>query len=166
MTDEVRELPEEVRREIAKHHEQYRTDPEKAHWWDPGVIGVPGGPVSCLLLFHRGRRSGKRRNSVLQYYERDGEIAVVGSKGGLPAHPIWYQNLVTEPHCEVWIGSHRSSARARVVSGEERDRWWRRITEEQPIQLEYQARTSRQIPVVLLELDSPAPGADETKGGT
>ncbi len=155
MSDLTNELPEEVRREIAAHHEQYRQDPEAAHWWDPGVIGVPGGPVPCLLLFHRGRKSGRSRNSVLQYYERDGQYAVVASKGGLPNHPVWYLNLLAQPRCEVWIGAHRSEATARTATGEERARWWSHVTAEQPVQLEYQTRTEREIPVVIVELDTP-----------
>lgn len=155
------DLPEAVRREIAAHHALYTSDPEAAHWWDPGVIGVPGGPVACLLLHHVGRKSGRRLNSILQYYryvdgDRD-EIVIVASKGGLPQHPVWYLNLLAEPACEVDIGAFHSRAVARTLSGAERERWWQRVTAEQPVQLEYQARTTREIPLIVLELATRAP---------
>jgi deazaflavin-dependent oxidoreductase (nitroreductase family) len=145
------DLPEAVRREIAAHHALYLSDPDAAHLWDPVVIGVPGGPVPCLLLFHRGRRSGKRLNTILQYYRMDDALAIVGSKGGVPNHPAWYFNLRDEPSCEIWIGSFKATAESRIVGGEERQRWWQFITAEQPVQLEYQARTRREIPILVLE---------------
>lgn len=157
MTGDADDLPEDVRREIAAHHVLYLRDPAAAHRWDPAVIGVPGGPVPCLLLFHFGRRSGRRLNSVLQYYVRDGDVAIVASKGGLPRHPAWYLNLVAEPKCEVWIGEHRTRAVALTVGGDARAAWWAHVTREQPVQLDYQARTSREIPIVVLDLATPLP---------
>lgn len=151
--DRTEELPAAVRAAIAAHHELYLRDPQAAHLWDPGVIGVPGGPVPCLLLFHTGRKSGRRLNTILQYCRMDGQIAVVASKGGVAQHPAWYLNLCAEPACEAWIGAARSRLRARTVQGEERARWWAMITDEQPVQREYQARTSREIPVIVLESD-------------
>ncbi len=151
MTEDRAPTVNTVRRTIAEHHEQYLRDPEAAHLWDPAVIGVPGGPVPCLMLFHTGRKSGRRLHTILQYYEMDGLIAIVASKGGVEKHPAWYLNLVAEPACEVWIGAFRTRARARTAAGEERSRWWDFITREQPVQLEYQARTTREIPVVVLD---------------
>jgi deazaflavin-dependent oxidoreductase (nitroreductase family) len=151
------DLPETVRREIDAHHRQYFDDPEAAHMWDPIVIGVPGGPVPCLLLHHVGRKSGRKLHSILQYY-RDGDaIVIVGSKGGMPQHPVWYLNLLAQAACEVQIGKFSSTAIARTLQGAERARWWQRIIDEQPVQIDYQARTAREIPVVLLELATPAP---------
>lgn len=151
------DLPAAVRREIAAHHALYARDPEAAHLWDPIVIGVPGGAVPCLLLHHVGRKSGRRLNSILQYYRHEDDIVIVASKGGLPQHPVWYLNLLAAPACAVEIGGFRTQAMARTLSGEERTLWWQRVTSEQPIQLEYQARTSRQIPLVMLELEVAAP---------
>ncbi len=148
------DLPEAVRNEIAAHHELYRRDPARAHLWDPIVIGVAGGPVACLLLHHVGRKSGCKLDSILQYYRHDDEIAIVASKGGVVNNPAWYLNLVAEPRCEVQIGKFRSTAIARTVVGDERTQWWARITREQPVQLEYEARTRRQIPVIVLEMSS------------
>ena len=150
---EHEELPDALRRAIATHHALYRRDPESAHWWDPIVVGVPGGPVACLLLHHVGRRSGQWRDSILQYYRDGDDIAIVGSKGGVARHPAWYLNLLAHPKCISQIGARRTATVARAVQGDERAQWWARITREQPVQLEYQARTSREIPVVVLEPD-------------
>ncbi|MGE3847937.1 MAG: nitroreductase/quinone reductase family protein [Gammaproteobacteria bacterium] len=151
------DLPEAVRRAIAEHHEQYQRDPEAAHLWDPGVIGVPGGPVPCLLLHHVGRKSGRPLASILQYYRRGDEVVIVASKGGLPQHPVWYLNLQAQPECEVQIGRFHTRARARTLTGAERAAWWTRIVAEQPVQRDYQARTTREIPVVVLELAEAPP---------
>lgn len=146
------EFPEAVRREIAAHHEEYARDPAKAHLWDPIVIGVPGGPVPCLLLHHVGRKSGRKLNSILQYYRHADAIAIVASKGGVTNNPAWYSNLVAHPECEVQIATFMTTATARTLSGEERAQWWARITREQPVQIEYQKRTRREIPIVVLEM--------------
>ncbi len=146
------EFPEAVRREIAAHHAEYARDPVKAHLWDPIVIGVPGGPVPCLLLHHIGRKSGRKLNSILQYYRHDDAIAIVASKGGVTNNPVWYLNLLAQPACEVQIATFRSTAIARTLSGEERAAWWTRITREQPVQIEYQKRTRREIPLVVLDM--------------
>jgi deazaflavin-dependent oxidoreductase (nitroreductase family) len=141
-----------VRREIAAHHVQYLNDPEGAHLWDPIVIGVPGGPVPCLLLHHIGRKSGQALNSILQYYRHEDEIVIVASKGGTISNPAWYLNLLAHPACEVQIKHFRSPAIARTLTSAERAVWWPRITREQPMQLQYEARTPREIPVVVLEM--------------
>jgi deazaflavin-dependent oxidoreductase (nitroreductase family) len=146
------DFPEAVRREIAAHHALYFADPVRAHWWDPIVIGVPGGPVPCLLLHHTGRKSGETLHSILQYYRLRDSIAIVASKGGMSNHPAWYLNLVARPQCEIQIATFRSRAIARTVTGYERAEWWRQITWEQPVQLEYQARTRREIPVIVLKM--------------
>ena len=145
------EFPPEVLAAFTAHQEQYNQEPEAAHMWDPAVIGVPGGPVPCLLLAHVGRKSGKKLECVLQYYKLDNEIAIVASKGGSPHHPIWYLNLEATPECEAQIASERRKVRARTTTGQERSDWWQRITTEQPQQLEYEQSTSREIPVVVLE---------------
>ena len=150
-SNDANEFPPEVLAAFAEHQKQYHQDPEAAHMWDPIVIGVPGGAVPCLLLFYSGRKSGRRLESVLQYYKRGEEIAIVASKGGMPNHPMWYLNLVAAPDCEVQIAVERSQVRARTVSGAERTAWWQFITAEQSQQLEYEQRTSREIPVVVLE---------------
>jgi deazaflavin-dependent oxidoreductase (nitroreductase family) len=150
--DQLEALPDQVKRELQAHQELYLKDPEKAHLWDPIVIGVPGGPVKNLLLTYTGRKSGKQLHTVLQYFQSGGKTAIVASRGGTVDHPLWYLNLVEHPQCEIQIGKFHSAATARTLAGAERAKWWEMITQEQPEQLKYQARTSRVIPVVVLEL--------------
>lgn len=150
--DEFKVLPEKVQEELEKHRQLYLTDPEAAHYWDPIAIGTPGGPVKTLLLHHAGRKTGRALNTALQYYEMDGQIAIVASRGGTEEHPAWYLNLLANQDCHVQIGAQSFTARARTVSDAERSKWWPFITSEQPAQTEYQSRTSRVIPVVVLEM--------------
>ncbi|MBL6750518.1 MAG: nitroreductase family deazaflavin-dependent oxidoreductase [Nevskia sp.] len=149
--DQLEALPDQVKRELQAHLELYLKDPEKAHLWDPIVIGVPGGPVKNLLLTYQGRKSGKTLHTVLQYFKSGEQVAVVASRGGTVDHPLWYLNLLEQPQCEVRIGKFSSAATARTAEGEERARWWSLITREQPEQLKYQSRTTRVIPVVILD---------------
>jgi deazaflavin-dependent oxidoreductase (nitroreductase family) len=155
------DLPDAVKRELDAHLEHYLRDPAGAHMWDPVVIGVPGGPVQTLLLTFTGRKSGKTLNTVLQYYKLGNQTAIVASKGGTVEHPAWYLNLVANPQCVVQIGRYSATALARTVEDDERARWWDSITKEQPVQLQYQARTDRIIPVVVLDFQSDLkPNAD------
>jgi deazaflavin-dependent oxidoreductase (nitroreductase family) len=151
--DELTALPDQVVAALAAHLELYKIDPVKAHIWDPIVIGVPWGPCKNLMLTHIGNKSGKLLQAVLQYYELDGNVAVVASRGGTVGHPAWYLNLVANPNCLVQIAGFSSSAKARTATAAERARWWPLICAEQPEQAKYEKRTSRQIPVVVLETD-------------
>lgn len=155
--DEMSQLPDQVKRSLDEHLAQYESDPEGAHMWDPVVIGVPGGPVKTLVLGYTGRKSGKQLRTALQYYEMDGKVAVVASRGGTAENPVWYLNLEADPKCDVQIARRKFSAIARTAKADERPRWWDLIVEEQPVQAVYQTRTSRIIPVVILD---PA-GADQ-----
>lgn len=150
--NELKVLPEQVILELEAHRQLYLSDPEKAHYWDPAVIGVPGGPVPCLLLEYTGRKSGKPLSMAIQYYRRDGRIAIVASKGGIEDNPQWYLNLLAQPRCRMHVGSKVTDAVARVADGAEHAAWWAQIEKEQPMQAIYQSRTSRRIPVVILEV--------------
>jgi deazaflavin-dependent oxidoreductase (nitroreductase family) len=145
------DLPDVVKRELDAHLQQYLKDPEAAHFWDPIVIGVPGGPVQTLMVTMTGRKSGRTLHAVLQYYKLGSQTAIVASKGGTTDHPVWYLNLLANPNCEIQIGKFSSPAVARTVEGAERARWWDAVTKEQPIQLMYQSRTERIIPIVVLD---------------
>ncbi len=155
--NELKTLPDQVVEQLEAHRQLYLTDPEAAHYWDPIIIGIPGGPVSCLLLEYMGRKSGKQLNMAIQYFRLGGKVAIVASKGGIEDHPIWYLNLLADPKCKVHIGAKSSDAVARTAQGEERAKWWSFITKEQPMQSTYEARTSREIPVVVLDFPE---GAD------
>ena len=107
-----------------------------------------GAPV--LLLTTVGRRSGQRRIAPL-LYERDGEnLLIVASKGGMSRHPLWYRNLEANPEVEVQIGSEKKKMAARRASPEEKAALWPGLVAMYPDYDDYQARTSRDIPVVIL----------------
>ena len=108
-----------------------------------------GAPVG--LLSYRGRKSGRTLTTPLLYL-RDGEkLVIVASKGGMSKNPLWYDNLVANPDCEFEIGAERKSYRARTASSEERQGYWPKLVAMYRDYADYQARTDRQIPVILLE---------------
>jgi deazaflavin-dependent oxidoreductase (nitroreductase family) len=136
---------------LAEHVALYRRDPEKAHWWDTAAIGLKTGVVQTLLLRTKGRKSGEDRYVTLQYFRPKGLYVVVGSKGGVAEHPVWFLNLLAEPRCHVQVGKLGFDAVARVAEGAERDALWPIVSEEQPNYKHYAKRTSRIIPVVILD---------------
>ncbi|RLK23294.1 deazaflavin-dependent oxidoreductase (nitroreductase family) [Micromonospora sp. M71_S20] len=129
---------------VADHIRRYvETDGAEGHEWRPGVF--------TLLLTTRGRRSAKLRRTAL-IYGRDGDAyLVVASQGGDPRHPAWYLNLLDEPLVEVQVGAERFTARARTATAEEKPRMWSTMAAIWPAYDEYQAKTDREIPVVVLE---------------
>jgi deazaflavin-dependent oxidoreductase (nitroreductase family) len=117
-----------------------------------GRIGhrVPGAPP-MLLLDHVGAKSAKLRTSPLVYV-RDGEdLVLVASKGGYPKNPAWFHNLKAHPDTEVQVGSERRSVHARVADAEEHKRLWPMALKVYGGYADYQKRTERQIPLVILE---------------
>ena len=136
---------------IAEHIELYRTDPEKAHMWDSTPLGGPG-PLPTLLLTTTGRKSGEPRSLPLIYGRAGDGYVVIASKGGMPAHPLWFRNLEVAPECELMVGPKKVKARARVAEGDERQKLWDAMVEIYPPYTSYQASaTQRTIPVVVLE---------------
>jgi F420H(2)-dependent quinone reductase len=116
-----------------------------------GRVGGRVGKAPILLLTTKGRRSGAPRTTPLLYL-RDGErIAVVASYGGRPSHPAWYLNLSSNPEVEVQVKRDRFTAIARTAAPEERGRLWPLLVGMYPSYAAYERRTSREIPVVLLE---------------
>ncbi|MET7358683.1 nitroreductase family deazaflavin-dependent oxidoreductase [Streptomyces sp. NPDC005562] len=109
---------------------------------------MQGKPV--IVLTSVGAKSGKLRKNPLMRVEHAGEYAVVASKGGDPANPSWYHNLVNNPHVELQDGPVKKDYRARVASGEERELWWERAVAAWPDYAEYQKKTSREIPLFVL----------------
>lgn len=107
-----------------------------------------------VVVTSRGARTGKLRKNPLMRVEHDGVYAAVASKGGDPAHPGWYYNLLADPHVEVQDGPVRRDMVAREVTGEEKREWWDRAAAAYPDYAAYQAATDREIPVFVLE--SPA----------
>jgi deazaflavin-dependent oxidoreductase (nitroreductase family) len=117
-----------------------------------GLVGhrVPGFPP-MLLLDHVGAKSATRRTSPL-VYARDGEnVILVASKGGYPSNPAWFHNLMANPDTSIQIGSRRRQVRARMAGPEERRRLWPKVVEVYGGYEDYQRRTEREIPLVILE---------------
>jgi F420H(2)-dependent quinone reductase len=113
--------------------------------WGGTMMKVP-----ILLLTTRGRKSGKKRTTPLMY-TRDGDnLVLIASVGGAPRNPGWYHNLRGQ-EAEVQIGSERRPVRARDAEGEERERLWAEMVRLYPAYADYQKKTSRRIPVVVLE---------------
>ncbi len=109
-----------------------------------------GLPV--VIFTTRGRKSGKIRKTPLMRVEHDGAYAMVASQGGSPKHPVWYHNLKADPEAlVVQDGPEPFDARARELSGEEREEWWERAVAAYPQYAEYQRKTDRLIPVFLAE---------------
>jgi proline iminopeptidase len=117
-------------------------------------ISQPDRPemmVPSLLLTTTGRKSGERFVFPLFYGKVGGSYFVVASKGGAPEHPGWYRNILADPEVEVQVGTVRTKARARTAAGEERARLWREALEFWPPYADYQRKTEREIPVVVLD---------------
>jgi deazaflavin-dependent oxidoreductase (nitroreductase family) len=117
-----------------------------------GVIGhrFPGAPP-MLLLDHVGAKSGTKRTSPLVYVRDGDDLVLVASKGGNPKNPAWFHNLKANPETTVQIGSEKRPVRARVATDEERKRLWPKAVETYGGYKEYQERTERKIPLVILE---------------
>lgn len=120
--------------------------------WSGGRIGhkVPGLPP-MLLLDHVGAKSGQARTSPLLYVLDGRNVVLVASKGGYPRNPAWFHNLMANPDTEVQIGTERRRVHARLARPEERPRLWRKAAEAYPSYDDYQERTEREIPLVILE---------------
>jgi F420H(2)-dependent quinone reductase len=112
-------------------------------------IEILGSPVVLLTL--RGAKTGKLRYTPVMRVEHGGSYAVVASKGGAPEHPTWYYNIKAHPEFPLQDGTVTKDYRAREVEGAERAEWWARAVEAYPAYAEYQTKTDRQIPVVVLE---------------
>lgn len=136
---------------VPDHIQRYLDDPESARMWDATAAGGPG-MVTTLLLTSTGRRTGEPRLSPLIYQEVEGGFAVIASKGGYPDHPAWYLNLEANPECHIHVGAKEYTATARTIEGPEREAIWKKMMAVYPAYDDYQARTDRRIPVVLLEV--------------
>ena len=108
-----------------------------------------GLPV--VIITNRGARTGKLRKTPVMRVEHDGRYAAIASQGGAPTHPRWYYNLRADPSVELQDGSRRQDMIARELTGEERAQWWERAVAAYPPYAEYQQRTTREIPVFVLE---------------
>jgi deazaflavin-dependent oxidoreductase (nitroreductase family) len=126
-----------------EHVRRYlETDGEEGYLWN----GVP-----TLILTTTGRRTGQPHSTPLILGQDGDDYVVVASRGGAPRHPFWYLNLVDHPEVGVQVKGDRFRANARTAEGAERERLWKQMAEIWPAYDDYQKRTDRRIPVVVLE---------------
>ena len=127
-----------------EHVRRYReTGGKVGHEWRNGS--------KILLLTTKGRKTGEPHTSPL-IYENDGDrYVIVASKGGAPEHPGWYRNLSKNPDVELQVMDEVFPAHARTAEGEERERLWRLAAQQWPAYDDYQQKTEREIPVIVLE---------------
>jgi deazaflavin-dependent oxidoreductase (nitroreductase family) len=127
-----------------EHVSRYlETDGEEGYIWREGS--------TILLLTTTGRKSGKEITMPLIFGQDGGSQVLVASRGGAPEHPGWYLNLEANPEVGVQVKGDKFRARARTAEGEERERLWKMMNEIWPHYDEYQTKTTRQIPVVVLD---------------
>lgn len=113
------------------------------------IEGFAGAPL--LLLHHVGAKSGTERVTPLAYDEVDGKLFIIASKGGAPENPAWYYNLLANPDTTIEFGPDTIAVTAEALTeGEEHDRLYKHIAEKMPNFAEYQKKTDRIIPVVVL----------------
>ena len=126
-----------------EHVQRYQeTDGAEGHDWQGTVT---------LLLTTTGRKSGKERTTPLIYQPDGDAYLVVASKGGADEPPLWYLNLQAEPEVKVQVKGDRFTARARTATPDEKPAMWRKMAATWPAYDEYQTKTTREIPVVVLE---------------
>lgn len=117
-----------------------------------GVVGGQLAGVPLLLLHTTGARSGAERVHPVTYRRLDtGQLAIFASKAGAPSHPDWYHNLLADPHATIELGTETFPVVAVVAKPEQRDAIWEQQKVEAPVFADYESRTDRQIPVVILE---------------
>ena len=106
----------------------------------------------CIILWTRGRKTGTvRKTPLIRVTDDAGRYAVVASMGGAPKHPVWYLNLVDDPIVALQDGAELRDYTARIVEGDEKGEWWARATAVWPSYDEYQSKTDRAIPLVVLD---------------
>jgi deazaflavin-dependent oxidoreductase (nitroreductase family) len=126
-----------------EHVERYEaTDGEEGHDWQG---------TKTLILHTKGRKSGETRKAPLIYGEHDGDYLVVASKGGADEPPAWYVNLKADPDVTIQVRGEKLPVRARDASDAEKAELWPIMTAEWPDYDEYQKKTDRPIPIVVLE---------------
>ncbi|MEO8714063.1 MAG: nitroreductase family deazaflavin-dependent oxidoreductase [Acetobacteraceae bacterium] len=121
------------------------------HMFKPTQPGRPDVAVPSLMLTTVGRKSGEKYMFPLYYGENGNSYFVIASKGGAPEHPGWYRNILANPDVEVQVGTKKLRARARTATGDERARLWGKSLEFWPPYADYQTKTTREIPVVVLD---------------
>lgn len=126
-----------------EHVERYvETDGEEGHDWQNTTV---------LILTTIGRKSGEQRSTPLIYQPYGDDVLVVASNGGADQPPLWYRNIEANPEVQVQVKSDRYTARARAAGPDEKPDMWRTMAATWPAYDDYQRKTDRDIPVVVLE---------------
>jgi deazaflavin-dependent oxidoreductase (nitroreductase family) len=129
----------------AEHVRRYQeSDGEVGYYWREERAPI-------LLLTVEGRKTGKEYTTPLIFGEDDGNYVIVASQGGTPDHPDWYKNLSKTPGVGVQVKADKFRANARTAEGDERERLWKQMNGIWPHYDEYQTKTDRMIPIVVLE---------------
>ena len=122
-----------------------------------GVYRATGGKLfgrmgksPILLLNTVGRKTGRKRTSPLLYVMDGEDFVIIASKGGAPTHPAWYLNLMANPEATVEVGDREVHVEAEVAEPEEKTRLWRKMVEMYPTYDDYQRKTEREIPLLVL----------------
>ncbi len=139
----------ETHKWIDVHRKLYLEDGEKGHLWDSTAGGGPG-LIPTLLLYTTGRKSGNTFIMPLIYGEGEGGYVLIASKGGAPAHPDWYLNLQANPEVKLKVINDEFAGVAETVEDERREGLWKMMVEIYPPFQDYQEKTERQIPLVLI----------------
>jgi deazaflavin-dependent oxidoreductase (nitroreductase family) len=143
-------IPKELPSWIRDHVSRYlATNGEDGYLWDASIGGAKG-MVPTLLLTTTGRKSGRELTLPLIFGRSGADYIVIASKGGAPNHPAWYLNLDANPDVQVQVKADKFPARARTASGAERERLWKTMVQIYAPYDDYQKKTQRQIPVVVL----------------
>ena len=130
---------------------RYAADQVREYEASGGREGNAMRGVPVIILWTRGRSTGAVRKTPLMRVRDGDRYGVVASMGGAPQHPVWYRNLLADPHVSLQDGPEVRDYTAREVSGDEKAQWWAKATAVWPDYDAYQAKTDRQIPVVVLE---------------
>ena len=137
---------------MVQHANRYlKSGGTDGHMYQVTQPGRPQITVPSLLLTTTGRKSGERFIFPLYYGKTGDSCFVIASKGGAPQHPGWYRNLVANPEVEVQVGTKKLKARARTAGGAERAQLWEKALQFRPPYADYQTKTEREIPVVVLD---------------
>jgi len=141
------DLPDWIKDHLSRY---LATNGEDGYLWDAS-LGGGTGLVPTLLLTTVGRKSGRVLTLPLIFGRSGADYVVVASKGGAPTHPAWYLNLQANPEVKVQVKAEKFTARAHTADAPERAALWPKMVEIYGPYAQYQAKTDRQIPVVVLK---------------
>jgi deazaflavin-dependent oxidoreductase (nitroreductase family) len=116
-----------------------------------GQEGTTLRDMPVVIITNLGVKSGKLRKTPVMRVEHDGSYAAIASKGGMPTHPVWYYNLKANAQVVLQDGPTKTEMTAREVTGEEKALWWERAVAAYPDYADYQLKTTREIPVFVIE---------------